>query len=194
MGIVAVGVFGLHVAVLNGAIYFLAAQMLTTGGLFIVSGMLHARRRSFDVDAYGGIAKSAPALAALSLFLIFAYVGVPGLSNFPGEFMSLLGAFQSSPWPAAFATLAVIAAGVYGVNVYQRLFQGTTTVPTRDLGALEMVVLMPFIAGVLWLGISPAPQLRQIEQQAELTVLQLERAAAPDATVTATLPAAGGAR
>src|SRR5690606_32625764 len=122
---------------------------------FLVAGMLYHRRRSFSVKDYGGLAKGAPAFAALTLFLIFAYIGVPGLSNFPGEFMALLGAFQTSPWPAAFATLAVIAAGVYGVNLYQRLFQGSTTVPTADLNTLEMYVLIPFVAGVLWLGISP---------------------------------------
>lgn len=175
MGIIGVGLFGLHLAGLSGAIYFLAAQMLSTGGLFLVAGMLYHRRRSFSVKDYGGLAKSAPAFAAVSLFLIFAYIGVPGLSNFPGEFMALLGAFQTSPWPAAFATLAVIAAGVYGVNLFQRLFQGTTTVPTTDLSPLELYVLVPFVAGVLWLGISPAPQLRQIEQQASLVTLQLER-------------------
>src|SRR5690606_27035398 len=93
MGIIGVGLFGLHLAGLSGAIYFLAAQMLSTGGLFLVAGMLYHRRRSFSVKDYGGLAKSAPAFAAVSLFLIFAYIGVPGLSNFPGEFMALLGAF-----------------------------------------------------------------------------------------------------
>ena len=173
MGIVAVGVFGLHVAGLNGAIYFLAAQMLSTGGLFVVTGMLHARRRSFDVDAYGGIAKSAPALAALSLFLVFAFIGVPGLSNFPGEFLALLGAFQTSPFAAVVATLAVIGAGVYGVNVYQRLFQGPAVAEARDLGPVELYVLVPFVAGVLWLGVVPAPQLERIEAQSQVAVLQL---------------------
>ncbi|MFA5552297.1 MAG: NADH-quinone oxidoreductase subunit M [Trueperaceae bacterium] len=188
MGIIGVGLFGLHLAGLSGAIYFLAAQMLSTGGLFLVAGMLYHRRRSFMLKDYGGLAKSAPAFAGVSLFLIFAYIGVPGLSNFPGEFMALLGAFQTSPWPAAFATLAVIAAGVYGVNLYQRLFQGPTTVPTSDLSALELYVLVPFIAGVLWLGISPAPQLRQIEQQAALVTIQLERAVdAADEVPTVTL-------
>ena len=173
MGIIAVGIFGLHIAGLNGAIYFLAAQMLSTGGLFIVSGMLHARRLSFDVDAYGGLAKSAPMLAAISLFLIFAFIGVPGLGNFPGEFLSLLGAFQTAPFVAVVATLSVIAAGVYGVNVYQRLFQGPQTTPARDLGPVELYVLVPFVAGVLWLGLSPAPQLVRIEAQSQVATLQL---------------------
>lgn len=181
MGIVAVGVFGLYVAGLSGAVYLLAAQMLSTGGLFIVTGMLYARRRSFDVDAYGGIAKSAPALAALALFLIFAFIGVPGLGNFPGEFLSLLGAYQSAPAAAVVATLAVIGAGVYGVNVYQRLFLGQQREAARDLGPLELYVLVPFVAGVLWLGIAPAPQLERIEAQSQLAVLQLASGEPPAA-------------
>lgn len=175
MGIVAVGLFGLHVAGLNGAIYLLAAQMLSTGGLFLVTGMLYARRRSFDVDAYGGLAKSAPALATLSLFLVFAFIGVPGLSNFPGEFLALLGTFQAAPWVAALATLSVIVAGVYGVNLYQRLFQGESENGVRDLDGLEMYLLVPFVAGVLWLGIAPAPQLERIETQSQLAVMQVAR-------------------
>lgn len=199
MGIIGVGIFGLHIAGLSGGIYFLAAQMLSTGALFLVAGMLYERRKSFRLSDYGGLAKSAPALAGVALFLIFAYIGVPGLSNFPGEFMSLLGGFQNAPWPAAFATLAVIAAGVYGVNVYQRIFQGPTTLPTRDLNPLELVVLAPFVAGVLWIGVSPAAQLKQIESQAELATLQLGRTQAenvaplaPGVTVNLELP--GGER
>ena len=69
MGIVGVGVFGLYLAGLNGAVYLLAAQMLSTGGLFLISGMLYARRGSFEMSEYGGLAKSAPALAALTLLV-----------------------------------------------------------------------------------------------------------------------------
>lgn len=192
MGIIGVGLFGLHIAGLSGAIYFLAAQMLSTGGLFLVAGMLYDRRRSFKLADYGGLAKSAPALAATALFLIFAYIGVPGLSNFPGEFMSLLGSFQTSPWAAGFATLAVIAAGVYGVNLYQRIFQGPSTLPSRDLNPLELFVLVPIIAGVLWVGVFPAPQLREIETQATITTLQLERVTAAATMERALLEAAGG--
>lgn len=179
MGIIGVGLFGMHMAGMSGAIYFLAAQMLSTGGLFLIVGMLYHRRGSLAVADYGGLAKAAPALAAFSLFLVFTFIGVPGLSNFPGEFMSLLGAFQTSPWPAAIATLTVIAAGVYGVNLYQRLFQGRSEGHTSDLSALEMYVLLPVVVGVLLFGLMPAPHLERIESQSQLAQLQFERASAP---------------
>ncbi len=175
MGIVGVGLFGLHLAGLNGAIYLLAAQMVSTGGMFLISGMLFDRKGSFDLSNFGGLAKSAPAMAALTLFVLFASIGVPGLANFPGEFMSLLGAYQNNPYLAAFATLAVIAAGVYGVNLYQRLYQGREEHgAVRELAGLELLVLVPIVVGILWLGLAPQPQLERIEEQSQLLSTQLE--------------------
>jgi NADH-quinone oxidoreductase subunit M len=165
MGIAGAGVFALEVAGASGAMYLLAAQMITTGGLFLIAGMLHARSLGFELDSYGGLARHAPALAAVSLFVLFASIGVPGLANFPGEFLSLLGAFQASVAAAVVAVGAVIAAGVYGVNLYQRIYQGRPGRVTRDLSAIETLVLVPIVAGILWLGLAPEQQLRHVEAQ-----------------------------
>lgn len=176
MGVVGVGVFGLHIAGLNGAVFLLAAQMLSTGGLFLISGMLYERKGSFDMNAYGGIAKSAPALAALTLFILFTSIGVPGLANFPGEFMSLMGTFQTTPYIAAFATLSVIAAGVYGVNMFQRLYQGEQKEGVKEIRSAEVLALIPLIAGILYLGLFPSPSLEKIELQSEFIMYQLGQA------------------
>jgi NADH-quinone oxidoreductase subunit M len=193
MGIVGVGLFGLNLAGLNGAIFLLAAQMLSTGGLFLVSGMLFERRASFDLDRFGGLARSAPALSTLTLFLLFTAIGVPGLANFPGEFLSLLGAFQGTPWLAVLATLSVVGAGVYGVNLYQRLYQGEEREATREIGALEVFALIPLIAGILWLGLAPAPQLERIQQQSQLISVSVPTAEAPAPHAAALAATAGPA-
>jgi NADH-quinone oxidoreductase subunit M len=174
MGIVGVGIFGLHITGLSGAMFLLAAQMLSTGGLFLISGMLYERKGTFDLNAYGGLAKSAPALAALTLFILFTSMGVPGLANFPGEFMSLMGAFQTQPVLATIATLSVIAAGVYGVNLYQRLFQAEQKQATHDVNENEIFLLLPIIVGILWLGLSPNGSFKQIDQQSQVAAAQLE--------------------
>ena len=148
--------------------------MFTTGGLFLISGMLFERQGSFKLDKYGGLAASAPALAAVTLFILFASIGVPGLANFPGEFLSLVGAFQANPVAAALAVLAVIAAGVYGVNLFQRLYQGNQGKPVRDISPMELFVLVPILSGILWLGVAPAPQLEQIESQSRVIVDQVK--------------------
>ncbi|MDQ3458883.1 MAG: NADH-quinone oxidoreductase subunit M [Deinococcota bacterium] len=181
MGIVGTGLFGLHLAGLSGAVMLLAAQMLSTGGMFLISGMLYERRGSFDLEQYGGLAKAAPALAGVSLFVLFAAIGVPGLSNFPGEFMSLLGAYQTSPWLAALATLGVIAAGVYGVNLYQRLYWGEAeNGPARELGRAEALILAPIIAGILFFGLLPNAPMSRIDVQAQVIEGQLRVGTTPD--------------
>ncbi len=201
MGIVGVGVFGLYLTGLNGAVYLLAAQMLSTGGLFLISGMLYARRGSFELSEYGGLAKSAPVLAAMTLLVMFASIGVPGLSNFPGEFMSLLGAFERSAWLGGFATLAVIAAGVYGVNMYQRLYQVDAKEKVKDLGGLELAVLVPFVIGILVFGLLPNSGFSRIETQAaRITTfdapvaapVSLAPEAAPEPATEPAGPAEGG--
>jgi NADH-quinone oxidoreductase subunit M len=182
MGLVAVGLFGLHLAGLTGAMYLLAAQMVTTGGLFLISGMLHARRGTFDLSAYGGMAASAPALAATTLFVLFASIGVPGLANFPGEFLTLLGAFQANVGAGVVAVLAVIAAGVYGVGLYARLYQGPESARVSDFRPVEIAVIAPLVLATLVLGLFPAAPLATFEADAAITV-------ARQATVTAgTLP------
>lgn len=168
MGIIGVGIFALNLIGSNGAVFLLAAQMLSTGGLFLITGMLYKRRESFDLNDYGGIAKSAPMLAAFALFIILTSIGVPGLANFPGEFMSLMGAFQTSAGATVVAALAVIGAGVFGVNLYQRLFQADEANKVVDLDRLELMVLIPIIAGILWLGLAPNLELAKIELQSRL--------------------------
>jgi NADH-quinone oxidoreductase subunit M len=179
MGIVAVGLFSLHLTGQSGSMALLAAQMVTTGGLFLISGMLHDRRGSFELEAYGGLAKGAPALATVSLLVLFASIGVPGLANFPGEFLALLGAYQAAPLAAVVAVLAVIAAGAVGVNLFQRLFQGEARERVRDVGPLEAAVFAPIVALTLWLGIAPAANLTAFERDAAGTAQVATAAAAP---------------
>lgn len=181
MGLVGVGIFGLHMAGISGGIYLLAAQMITTGGLFLVSGMLHSRRSTFELARYSGLARSAPALAAISLFILLASIGVPGLANFPGEFLSLLGTYQTNPWVAFIAVVAVVAAGIYGVNLYQQLYQGREEHGrVRDTSAMELLVLAPIVAGTLWLGLAPAPQLERIEAHSSRVVAAFAATPAED--------------
>ena len=194
MGIVAVGLFSLHLAGKSGSMALLAAQMVTTGGLFLVSGMLHDRRGSFDLEAYGGLAKGAPALATASLLVLFASIGVPGLANFPGEFLALLGAYQTAPLAAVVAVLAVIAAGAVGVNLFQRLFQGETRERVRDLSPLEAAVFAPILALTLWLGIAPAANLTTFEREAAAAAQVVAAASASPVAIVPDLVARGGER
>src|SRR5690554_2057381 len=152
----------------------LAAQMVSTSLLFLLAGMLGERRGTFDLEAFGGLARSAPALAGFTLFAIFAGIGVPGLGNFPGEFLSLMGAFMNTPVWGVLATVAVIAAGVYGVNMYQRLFQGPEARPARELRLVELLTILPLTVAILWFGLAPSSAAESIAGDTGRTLNQLE--------------------
>jgi NADH-quinone oxidoreductase subunit M len=155
MGIVGVGVLSLTPAGMTGGMLLLAAQMLSTGALFLLAGMLHARRGTFEFKAFGGLGATAPALTGVTTLTMFAFIGVPGLSNFPGEFLALMGAFTSSAAWGTVAVVSVVAAGVYGVNALHKLFLGGKTGETADLNRTEWGVLAFFLAGILWFGVNP---------------------------------------
>lgn len=176
MGLIGAGLFSLQQEGMNGAMLLLAGQMVATSLLFLLAGMLGERRGTFDLGAFGGIARSAPALAGFTLFAIFADIGVPGLGNFPGEFLSLMGAFLQTPLWGVVATLTVIAAAVYGVNLYQKVFQGPEARPAPDLRLSELAVIIPFALGIIWYGITPASAAEHIKAETDRTVQQLELA------------------
>lgn len=183
MGVIGVGLFSLRPEGASGAMLLLAAQMVSTGALFLIAGMLHERRGGFELERFGGLAKSAPALAAVTVFTLFASIGVPGLSNFPGEFLALLGAFHAQPFWGVLAASSVVVAGIYGVNAYQRLFLGRMTDPTPcpDLTRSEAWVLAPLIAAILLFGM--APHAASVRIQGDAT-----RIADAPAAVTAEVP------
>ena len=109
------------------------------------------------------------------LFILLASIGVPGLANFPGEFLSLLGVFQQNPYLAILACGAIVAAGVYGVNLYQRLYQGEEKSPLAEMKFREAAVLAPLLIMIIYLGLLPYKHLQDIEVQASITAKQHQR-------------------
>lgn len=153
MGVGALGLFSGTAEGALGAIFLLAASSVYTGGLFLFAGSLHRRFGTLDLTPTSGLARSAPALAALGLFLVLAMVGLPGLAGFPGEFLNLLGAWQATPAWTFVGFLAVIAAAAYALSAYQRIFHEKPQTPAEDLDAVEwqwgsLVVLVIVFVGV----------------------------------------------
>ena len=106
----------------------------------------------------GGLWKHAPRMGTMTLFFVIASVGMPGLGNFVGEFLALLGAFQENWVMAVVATAGIVVAAVYGLYLMQRSFQGTPNpdiASMRDFGVREMSVMAAMMAGLVWVGVYP---------------------------------------
>jgi len=159
LGFVVLGIFSFTQAGLNGAMFVMLAHGISTGGLFMLSGILHERRHTYEISEFGGLASPMPVYAATFLFIVLASVGLPLLNGFIGEFLVLTGAFQDRAVYGILAATGVIWSAGYLLWMYQRVFYGKVTNPVNnslpDLSAFEKAAVWPCAAAALAMGIAP---------------------------------------
>jgi NADH-quinone oxidoreductase subunit M len=104
-------------------------------------------------------------MAALAIFFAMASLGLPGLGNFVGEFLVLLGSFKASVAITAVATVGLVGATIYSLWIVQKAFHGPLEEgrTLTDLGAREVFVLGVLVVALVWLGLWPQPVLETAE-------------------------------
>ena len=120
------------------------AHGFSTAALFMMAGALQERLHTREMSKMGGLWVRAPRMGAVTMFFVVASVGMPGLGNFIGEFLVLIGAFQKSVVLTVFAAIGIVVAAVYGLSLMQRSFQGVPNpdVPKiHDFAVREMSVM-----------------------------------------------------
>ena len=161
LGFVVLGIFSFTQAGLNGAMFVMLAHGISTGGLFMLAGILYERRHTYDISEFGGLATPMPVYSSFFLFVVLASVGLPLLNGFIGEFLVLSGAFQAHAWWGVVAATGVIWSACYLLWMYQRVFFGAVKHPENaslpDLSVRERVALWP--AAIMALGMGVAPML-----------------------------------
>jgi NADH-quinone oxidoreductase subunit M len=151
--------------------FVMLAHGVSTGGLFMLAGILHERRHTYEISEFGGLASRMPVYAASYLFIVLASLGLPLLNGFVGEFLVLNGAFQARPIYGILGGTGVIWSACYLLWMFQRVFFGKITHPVnnglRDMLGFERAAVWPCavaalimgVAPILWLGaIDPAVQ------------------------------------
>ena len=121
--------------------------------------MLYERRHTKLIADYGVVAKNAPILDGMFLFMSLASIGLPGLNGFVGEFLILVGSGPTLPWATGIAAFGVVLAAIYLLWAYQRVFTGEPdkeeNKSIKDLHFGEIVLFVPLVALVLVLGLYP---------------------------------------
>jgi NADH-quinone oxidoreductase subunit M len=201
MGFVMLGMFALNPLGLQGSILQMLNHGLSTGGLFLLVGIVYERRHTREIAQYGGLAHVMPVYATFTLVIFLASMGMPLLNGFIGEFLILQGAFSVNPVWAYWAVLGIVLGAAYLLWLYQRVFWGKLDRDENrnllDLNARELATLVPLAALCFWIGLYPKPFLRYLEQptRALAATIQPEVFEAP-AAVAATAaegePAGGG--
>jgi NADH-quinone oxidoreductase subunit M len=179
LGFVVLGIAAMDTQGVQGAVYQMLNHGVSTGGLFLIVGMLSDRRHTRLISEYGGLKKVMPHLVAAFLIVTLSSIGLPGLNGFVGEFLILLGAFRWSPRAAAFAATGVVLSAVYMLWMFQRVNYGSVTndknARLEDLTAREWFVLAPVVAATVLMGIAPNVFLKPIEPAVNRMLHQVEQ-------------------
>lgn len=158
MGFVMLGIASMTAEGLNGAVAVMFSHGVVTGMLFLLVGMIYDRTHTRMIAEVSGLSSKVPVLAGILAFASFASLGLPGLSGFVGEFLSLTGAWKSSMWPGFViaAAIGVLLAAAYMLWLVQRVVLGTASPAVEkigDLTATEIGVMVPLMAVCLGVGL-----------------------------------------
>ena len=146
MGFVILGIFTFTMQGTSGAVMQMVNHGLSTGLLFFVIGVLYERTHTRDLSEMGGLATVTPWIAAAFLVATLSSIGLPGLNNFVGEFLVILGSFGADRILGAVAVSGVVLAAIYMLWAYQRAFQGPGAERHRglvDLLPRELAAVVP---------------------------------------------------
>jgi len=160
MGFVTLGMFSGTMQGIQGAIFQMLSHGVISGALFLCVGVLYDRMHTREIAFYGGVVNRMPVYAAVFLLFTMGNVGLPGTSGFPGEILTMVGAFQVNAWVAAGACLGIIFSASYALTLYRKVSFGVIENPKldtiADLDGREWVTFVPLVLATLIMGLAPA--------------------------------------
>ncbi len=182
LGFVVLGIFSLTQIGTVGAVYVMLAHGISTGALFMLCGIIHERRHTFEIAQFGGLATAMPIYATFFLFIVLSSVGLPLLNGFIGEFLVLTGAFRARALYGILAATGVIWSACYLLWMYQRVFFGEIKLDANralpDLSGRERVALWPTALAALAMGVMPLIWISAIDPAVRHTLANAAQMAA----------------
>ena len=160
MGFVTMGIFTFNIQGIQGGLFQMISHGLVSGALFFLVGVIYDRMHTRDIAFYGGLVRYMPIYAAFMLLFTMANVGLPGTSGFVGEILSMLGAYQVSPFLAWGAAMGMILSAVYALYLYRAVIFGEVRnealTDILDMNRREIAILTPLAVMTILLGVYPS--------------------------------------
>nr|YP_009476603.1 NADH dehydrogenase subunit 4 [Chroomonas placoidea]AVM81096.1 NADH dehydrogenase subunit 4 [Chroomonas placoidea] len=159
MGFVTIGIFSLNLQGLEGSLLIMLSHGFISSGLFLCIGVLYERHHTRLLKYYTGLTQVLPLFSICFLFFSMANLGFPGTSSFTGEFLTLVGAFESNTTVAFLAAFSMILGAAYSLWLCNRILFGRLHTDYisqyKDLTKRELATLSPLILCTFWLGLYP---------------------------------------
>ncbi|MGH9327335.1 MAG: NADH-quinone oxidoreductase subunit M [Terriglobia bacterium] len=160
LGFVLLGIFAWNTWALDGALMAMLAHGISTGALFMIVGQVQERTHTREMGRLSGLWTTAPRMGGAMLFFAMGSLGLPGLGDFIGEFLVLIGTYEAHLIGLTIvASIGILFSTLYALRIIQRAFHGpnSNNWSVRDLVPREVVELIPMVAILIWLGIYPQP-------------------------------------
>jgi NADH-quinone oxidoreductase subunit M len=162
LGFVMLGIFAFNTQGITGGMLQMLNHGVSTGALFLIVGFIYERRHTRLITDFGGLSKQMPIFATVFMIVTFSSIGLPGTNGFVGEFLVLLGSFESElRWWTIIASSGVILSAVYMLWMFQRVMFGELDNPKNqtlsDLNAREIAIMVPLIVLIFVMGLYPNP-------------------------------------
>jgi len=177
LGFIVLGTFAITSQSISGGVLQMINHGVSTGALFLLVGWIYERRHTRQISDLKGIQQVAPIFAAGFTVVMLSSIGVPGLNGFIGEYLVLIGSFLTARWWTVVAAAGVILAALYLLWAYQRVFHGEPDEENstfREMSLREGLVLLPFIAAIVFVGVYPKPMLERIEPSVDALIEHVE--------------------
>ena len=160
MGLIVLGLFSLNQLGVNGAILQSVAHGLVSATLFLLAGMLETRAGTSAFERLGGMARGRASLATVLMVVGIIALAVPGSVSFAGEFLILAGVYDEGWWWAAIGAGAIVLAAMYMLRLISAVLHRSRGESVRDealdLRWQELAIVVPLVAGLLFLSAWPA--------------------------------------
>ena len=197
LGFVMLGLFALNEQGVTGALMQNLNHGISTGALFLIVGFIYERRHTRLITDFGGLSKQMPIFAVIFMIVTLSSVALPGTNGFVGEFLILVGGFESSlRWWTIVATSGVIFAAVYMLWMFQRVMFGELDNPKNqallDLNAREIAIMVPLLVMIFVLGVYPNPFIEKMTPSIKKVIAhtRIEPVTTAKVAVPAVAPAA----
>ncbi|MBI5787461.1 MAG: NADH-quinone oxidoreductase subunit M [Candidatus Schekmanbacteria bacterium] len=177
MGYITMGIFVLNQQGISGGVIQMLNHGVSTGALFLMIGMIYERRHTRLITEYGGLFKQIPWYTTFFVIVMLSSMGAPGFNGFVGELLILMGTFKVSMTFGIVCILGILGCSAYLLWLFQRAMLGEITNPAnhklKDLNFREVMILVPLVIMIFWVGLYPKPFLDVIDPSVENLVAMM---------------------
>ncbi|MCS7280584.1 MAG: NADH-quinone oxidoreductase subunit M [Desulfobacterota bacterium] len=171
LGYVMLGMFAFNMQGVEGSIYQMLNHGISTGGLFLLVGMLYERRHTRMIADFGGLSSVMPVYAVFFMIVTLSSIALPGTNGFVGEFLILLGAFKAKKIYGILGATGVILGAVYMLWMFRRVMFGVLTHEEnkhlKDLSKREIFIMSCIVFFIILMGVYPKAFFKKMDVSVE---------------------------